>query len=345
MAPRKIPASIILAPRELKHFRRWQNLYTTRKPSEQMCLPTAVEYHDFQQWLRRQDSGYFSDVFDDLSDYVKPIRNSSSTGTIEHPYAVVCHHAMHPITAGQLRSRCPVCTVDLHLTYVRVLTEALKAVGGRPPSCTLTASDHQVTVYEAWSQGKIGALQELSNLEVMAAKEAEWASQHPNFQLHEVQTASMALDLYWFEHGGYIASSISKKTETLVVFAGDTVYEPGRPQAYYWTRSPRYEPGKYTCEDGQMHDGEDDVSEDSEDYYHAPVSQVKSAAETGPKPSSLTSPDEPHSPASTDDYDAIDGEGEWEDSDEEGLDDEDSEGGFIHFEIEIETSFIIFADD
>jgi len=144
----------------------------------------------------------------------------------------------------------------MHVKYMHVLSQALENAGGRAPSCTLTSSEHQDTVYNAWCKGKIGALKELSIIENMAAQEAEWSARHPEEGHENVQTASKALDLYWAETTGRIDEPPRPKRDSAVAFAEDTDFEPGRPNPYFHRRSPRYEPGKYTVvdDDGDDHD-------------------------------------------------------------------------------------------
>lgn len=331
-----MPANIILSPREMKHYRRWQHLYTTLRPAQQGYLPTATEYDDFQQWLKRQDSGYFSDVFDDISSHTKANRPAPRAASLELPVATACCHTMHPVTRGQWRSRCPVCTIDVHLNYMKLLSEALVAAGGRAPSCTLTASEYQDTIYKAWCQGKICTLKELSEVETLAMKEVEWSVEHPGTEFNDIQTATKALRLYWFEINGSLEGKPSNKKGNTVVFSEETCFEPGRAQAYYWRRSPRYEPGKYTIPNQQEEDGA--ISEDSEDYDQEALVRFGVVDDNGRDAPTLVDEDQ-------DEDDSL----EWEDIDS---DDESSELNYQYAEddhhyseIDGEASFIVFAND
>ncbi|EUC34497.1 hypothetical protein COCCADRAFT_93268 [Bipolaris zeicola 26-R-13] len=342
MAHPKIPASVILSPRELKLYKRWQCLHANIRPNEQGYIPTAGEYEDFQQWLKRQDSGYFSDIFDDITGHIAPPASETTKSTSNSPVASVCQHTMHPTAAGQLQSRCPVCTIDMHVKYMHVLSQALENAGGRAPSCTLTSSEHQDTVYNAWCKGKIGALKELSVIENMAAQESEWSARHPEESHENVQTASKALDLYWAETTGHVDERPRPKRDSAVAFAEDTDFEPGRPNPYFHRRSPRYEPGKYTVVDDDGDDDDEDmISEDSEDYSHAKSCHVTGAEE--PVAELLESF---QNLDTVDDIEDDDGDSDWEDveSDDE-YSDEDSEGSCTYWEVEEEASFIVFGED
>jgi hypothetical protein len=348
MSSTKIPASVIMPPRELKQYKRWQCLHTNVRPAEQGYIPTAYEYEDFQQWLKRQDSGYFSDVFDDITGHIPLCRSEKTASSFDSPVASICQHAMHPVAAHQQQSRCPVCVIDLHVRYMNVLSDALKSAGGRAPSCTLTSSEHQDTVYSAWCKGKINTLKELSRLEAMVEEEAKWSAQHPEARHEEMQTAAKAVELYWSETAGCLEKLPCSKKQATVIFAQDTDFAPGRPNPYFHRRSPRYEPGKYTVVDEEEQE-EDLISEDSEDYAQVKIHHV--GVTEGSVNESLIPNDEESRPVfdSIDEIEDDDGDSDWEDidSDEESSEygDEFGEGDGIYFEVEEEASFIVFGDD
>lgn len=341
-ARKEMPASVILPSCELKHYRRWQRLYSSLPRAKQGYVSTAEEYEDFQQWRKKQDSGYFSDVFDDISDHIMPICLDASTSQLKLPMAAICHHAMHPITMGQVRPRCPVCTIDMHLNYLKVLSQALAAAGGRAPSCTLTVSEHQDTMYNAWSHEKICMLKELSDLERMAEQEAEWLTNHPGTSIGDTNTATKALELYWFESNAWQEVKPNTEKEKRVDFTEDTDFLPGRPQAYYWKRSPRYQPGKYASI-GTQDEDEGAVSEDSKDYAPLAIFRFISAQES--RSEELSGVKEPPQTK------VLDGEFQEEDddSDWEDVESDDESSDFVEdnivYEIEDETSFVVFADD
>ncbi|KAF2133632.1 hypothetical protein P153DRAFT_332636 [Dothidotthia symphoricarpi CBS 119687] len=336
-----ISASIIFSSRELKQYRRWQRLYTTLDSAQHGYVPTAIEYEEFQQWLRKQDSGYFSDIFEDVSSHVQPIKSGSRTCTIEPPVAYLCRHRMHPFDAGTLKPRCPVCTIDVHLNYMNVLTRTLQGAGGRAPSCTLQASEHQENVYQVWSLEKLSTVQQLSKLEQLAEQEAQWSANHPEQKYEDIKTARHALELYWSEMGTCKETKLPKKKIHSVSFTKDTEDGPGRPQEYYWRRSPRYESGKYTVSKsdeeqaeagsrhvfGQHREEEDNVSEDSEDYSQAP---------------GLRDDD------SFDEVPDDDGDSDWEDiesDDEDGKKRNGVERDYVFFEEMDECNFVVFGED
>jgi hypothetical protein len=329
-----LSAGLIFGPEELKQFRRWQRLHTTLKPTECGILPNAIEYEDFQQWLKKQDSGYFSDVFDDIYEHIRP-----STSSSEPTVASWCRHRVHPVEARQQLTRCPVCTIDAYINYMRVLTRSLHGVNGRPLPSTGTPSDQQENLYLAWSQGKLSTLREVRELEVLSEKEAKWRIEHQEVLGEDVQSASKALDLYWLETTEFASTTPSSTKKTKIQFAEDTNFLPGRPADYFLRRSLRYEPGKYTIPD-EEHEDDADVSEDSEDYASARVLVLGGPPEQDmPEGIASTDLEDPF-----DDLEDDDGDSDWEDIDSDE-DQDPSEGSYISFEEDTESSFIVFSND
>lgn len=338
----QIPASTILPTCELKHYRRWQRLYSNLKPAQQGYIPTAIEYDEFQQWLKRQDSGYFSDVFDDIIDHVERSTQDQITADDVLPIAPICRHTVHPLAAHRKLSRCVVCSIDVHISYLKLLQRALRNAGGRAPPCTLTTSDHQANAYKALVIGKLSALKELAELEFLAEQEATWSSQHPDAVPEDVQTAQKALELYWSETDGTTDSKPPSPKKKKVVFTHDTSDEPGRPEAYFYRKSPRYEPGKYAVSVLPDEHDDDAVSEDSEDYYQA---RPKTSFSSYIEELDILQDDEiPFA-----DLDEDDGDSEWEDIDS---DEEESHftlayGAYEYASDSVEesASFVVFSDD
>ncbi|KAF1921265.1 hypothetical protein BDU57DRAFT_44648 [Ampelomyces quisqualis] len=258
-----LPAGLIFTAREQKQYRRWQILYTSLKSTEFGLIPTATEYENFQQWLKKQDSGYFSDVFDDIYEHIKP-----STASSEPTIASLCRHPLHPIATGQSHLRCPVCQIHIHINYMRLLTRMLHSANGRPLPRTGTPSEQQENLYLAWCQGKLSTLRQVCELEELSLREEEWSRTHADTLREATQSATKALELYWFETAECLSIKQRSTKNKNVTFAQDTNFLPGRPTDYFLKRSPRYEPGKYTGDD---QDDDDDVSEDSEDYSSARV--------------------------------------------------------------------------
>jgi hypothetical protein len=362
-----VSANAIFTPRELKQYKRWQNLHTTLRPNEQGFLPSADEYEDFQQWYRKQDSGYFSDVFEDVAEHIKP------PSTDEPPTAILCRHLLHPTTADQLRKRCPVCTIDMYIGYIRALEKALKDAGGRAPRAAMQATtEHQEGLYAAFVLGKLETLRCLTELEQMAEQEQEWQAEHPNWKNNEVRTARQALDLYWSEAFAVPkAQSRQSRKPKAVQFAPDTEFDERRPQHYFHRKSNRYTPGKYAS---NIHDEKDDqeelVSEDSEDYSRAPILLEQGPSEAGVNSVNYYDPvqtvgvltdalrwseagirkaetaivgsyDPPRLELSDDDDDEEDDD----DSDWEEMDDDETDGSdYIYFEAEEECSYVVFGN-
>lgn len=348
----RIPVEGVLSNRQITHYKRWQNLCTTLKPSQQGFLPTATEYADFQLWMKTQDSGYFSDfdIMEGSSAHSPKTGNPRNAGH-RTPVAAICHHKMHPISAERPPPRCPVCVIALHTNYVKFLMEALLAAGGHKPKCTLTTSQLQDNIYQVWCREKVSTMQTLLTLNQMARKEADWSAEHSHPRLHGVRSAAEALNIYWFDISGMQDTVTSSRKTVAVTFADDTNFELGRPQAYYMKRSLRYEPGKYTVSD-PVHEDEDDgsITEDSEDYNDDPLPAIRlSHHETG-QTSSSKSDDCTNSKAHDQQEEDESDEGDWADMD---YDDSDSDSASDDYETDDEdhdepggdASYIVFSDD
>jgi hypothetical protein len=336
----KLPASLIFTPRELKQYRKWQNLCTSLKPSDCGHIPSAIEYDNFQQWLKKQDSGYFSDVFDDIYDHIKPATSPSKPAV-----ASLCQHTLHPMET-QPHLRCPVCAIDIHVNYMKLLTRQLNSANGRPLPSTGTPSEQQENLYLAWSQGKLSALRQVCELEELSTKEAEWAKKHPEILCEGVQSASKALDLYWFETAECQSTKeCSTKKKKSITFADDTNFLPGRPADYFLKRSPRYEPGKYTIIDDEQEDP-DVVSEDSEDYTGARVFVLSGPEDKEELVNAETPEGLVQGGGLLYELEDDDGDSDWEDIDS---DEESDDGSYVCFEEDEDedenTNFIVFSAD
>ncbi|KAF1933001.1 uncharacterized protein M421DRAFT_25777, partial [Didymella exigua CBS 183.55] len=332
-----VSANAIFTPREFKQYRRWQNLHTTLRPNEQGFLPTADEHEDFQQWLRKQDSGYFSDVFEDVAEHIK------TPTADEPPTAILCRHMMHPSTAGHLVKRCPVCTVDMYISYMRALEKALKGAGGRAPRAAMQATtEQQEALYAAFMMGKLEVLHCLEEFEQQAEEEQRWREHHKDWKNEDVRTASQALDLYWSEAFALVGLQPSQpKKKKSVKFTPGTEFCVSRPEEYFKRRSPRYTPGKYTVrmqddEDEEVEEeGEEMVSEDSEDY--APGIRKAEATPIG-------SFEIPRLELMDDEEEDEDGDDD-SDCDWDMQDDETDGSDYIYFEAEEDCSFVVFGED
>lgn len=182
----------------------------------------------------------------------------------------------------------------------------------------------------------------------MADDEANWSVEHPETSLHDANTATKALELYWFESNGFEEVKSTTKKEKRVRFTDDTDFQPRRPQAYYWKRSPRYEPGEYATVELQDQE-EDAVSEDSEDYteivdLHTTTSEISRNGEPLSEVKAI-----PHSEHCSGDLEEDDGDIDWEDVESDGENlvpgyaASDSDSNCI--EIEELSNFILFTDD
>ncbi|KAF3007459.1 hypothetical protein E8E13_004400 [Curvularia kusanoi] len=357
-----VSATAIFTPRELKQYKRWQNLHTTLRPDEQGYLPSADDYEDFQQWSRKQDSGYFSDIFEDVAEHIKP------PSADEPPAAILCRHLLHPAIFGQLRKRCPVCTMDMHIGYMRALEKALKEAGGRAPRAAMQATtEYQESLYAAFVIGKLETLRCLSELEQMAEQEEKWHAEHSNWENTEVRTASQALDLYWSEVFAvpHARPQLSKNTKA-ITFASDTEFEERRPQHYFHRKSSRYTPGKYAPQNQVAEEDEEElVSEDSEDYSRAPIMLEQGPSEAGVnvinlydavqtigvltdalrwseagvrKAEAVQVGSYESSRLELSDDDDDDDDSDWE------MEDDETDQSYIYFEAEEDCSFVVFGD-
>jgi len=222
---------------------------------------------------------------------------------------------------------------------MQVLARALANAGGHAPSCTLTSSDHQETVYNAWCKGKIRTLKELSKLETMAEEEVAWSARHPEAKHEDIQTAAKAVNLYWTETIGCIEDPAHSKKKATVAFAEGTDFAPGRPNPYFHRRSPRYEPGKYTVEHPEEEDPEEDETPEDPDESSQGKSHFSPTEESGLD--TKDAEEEEEASHILDEPIDDDGDSDWEDLESED-EDEDSDCG-SYYEIE-ETSFIVFGD-
>lgn len=340
-----LPASLILTPREQKQYRRFQSQTSTLAPKNQGRLPTAVEYADFRLWLAKRDSGYLSDTpLADIAYYAERASQKNEKDGITS----VCGHALHP-THTQKAERCPVCTVDVHITYMKVVTDALEAAGGLVKQ-RWEAADTDSPALQAWYIGKLAWLKELGRLEDLASKERAYATPLSGQATSEIKTATEALEMYWtsMEANPSMIRAASMKKAGTVGFCPETSFELGRDQRYFWRKSPRYEAGgKYSSsstddEDEEQDKEEDEASHESQNAYEA---QSILASDTARKAVPLA-----HS-AAVDEEDASDEEAsdlEDEDSDEEEEDDEDEDEDEDETldedeeEIEVEGSFVVF---
>ncbi|KAF2687113.1 hypothetical protein K458DRAFT_186027 [Lentithecium fluviatile CBS 122367] len=272
MAPATtIPASLILTSHEQKHYRRYQRTNTTLDAHQQGFLPTAKEYTVFQCWLKQRDSGYFSDApLPVLAPYVRAPFFKDNVGKV----ASLCQHTLHPSHSGDEQSCCPICTVEMHVRYVRLLKKHIRRSDQNVRQQWEDSPDRD-PVLEAWRAGKLAILRAIGQLEDHAVKEQHWTSMHPDECTENAKTAQHALQLYYatLEQDSMSASPQSSESESSsaasatssasspmtsqntstgakkerrsVSFDSDTSFTLGRPPPYFWRKHPRYEAGKY----------------------------------------------------------------------------------------------------
>jgi hypothetical protein len=226
---------------------------------------------------------------------------------------------------------------------MRLLTRRFQNGNGRPLPRTGSPSEQQENLYCAWSQAKVKTLGLVRELEDMAAEEIRWSCEHPEVQYDDMKTAAKALEVYWFDTAGCRGQHQCRKRKRTIGFSENTNFSPGRSAAYFLRSSPRYEPGKYTLLKEESV-GDDAVSEDSENYSQATVFVVGGTSAHDQQfldetfaATRIKGPYE--------DLESDDGDSEWEDVNSEEEDDKSSNGSYVCFEAEQETSFVVFAND
>ncbi|KAK3203314.1 hypothetical protein GRF29_112g836925 [Pseudopithomyces chartarum] len=339
-----LPASLIFTPRELKQYRRFQAQTTLLKPKDQGFLPSAAEYADFQAWLAKRDSGYLSDT--PLADIASYVERASGTKE-EKGKATICGHALHPSYKDKAE-RCPVCIVEMHNTFMKVLTVALEDAGGLVAQ-RWEAADREAPALQAWYTNKLAFIRDIHWLEHIAQDEQEYDKQHQAPRCSEdtavePKTAIQAIRLYWDSIEAInTATTASRPSQQKplrsVVFCSETSFEPGRDQHYFWRKSPRYEAGgKYaSSSDCDDQDVEQDTTEVQSSGETCPATAVTKA--TAARVESEDEEDQ------CDDYarDQEDDEDDWEDEDESSEEEEDSEDeGDDYDDDDTDADYIVF---
>lgn len=247
-------ASLIFSGKELQRYCGWlrenyQFDRTTLAP-----LPTAIQYHDFQEWqqCRRMKElnlldtsprfpGLESHICSGLSNV-----NLKDDSQCQRQLARLCRHVLHPAgpRSGRIfADRCPCCLVNIHLRYMEALANAveeLKELAQIDKGWTEKYS----RICEAWVTGKIQVTHLIYCLEEDAQKERHWQNDHPTEQLEDIMSAAEAVDRYWSSLSA-VDLPHAKCARAPVRFTDGTKFDAGRPQAYFKRNSPRYEPGTY----------------------------------------------------------------------------------------------------
>ncbi|KAL1610422.1 hypothetical protein SLS60_002089 [Paraconiothyrium brasiliense] len=343
-----LPASLILTPRAQKQYRRYQSQTSDLPPKRQGRLPNATEYADFQSWLAKRDSGYLSDTpLADIAYYAE----RASEQREEKGKASVCEHTLHP-TYQERAERCPVCTVEVHMTYMKALTVALEATGGLMKQ-RWEATDQDCPVLQAWYAGKLALIKELGRLESLAQDEQDYDQEHQEKEhqqkgnssqaTSEVKTATQALDIYWdsMEANATMRRLPCSEKARTVVFCPETKFEQGRDQLYFWRKSPRYEAGgKYAPpSDDEDHEGE--VKECSETTTSTRRESCAASSDTREVfVLKHDRNDEEESDGESSDLEDDDDDDDEEEGEEEDEDEDDEEN-----DDDVDASFIIFEDE
>ncbi|KAF2274067.1 uncharacterized protein EI97DRAFT_460464 [Westerdykella ornata] len=229
-------ASLLFSGKELQRYFIWHREAYPFPFAHQNRgrLPTATQYHDFQQWQRKrreQELG-LRDVSTMYSDLEKRITcrlsHPREAPLPRHRVARLCKHVLHPITSqSKIKriERCPSCLVDIHLAYMAVLTntrEELKEIAEWDESW----SEKYAQSCDAWNAGKLAAINMIYKLEEDARLESHWRDTHPTDDVFDAMSAAAAVDKYWSSFG-----------------MADVLYV--RRARAPVRHSPRYEPGEY----------------------------------------------------------------------------------------------------
>jgi hypothetical protein len=282
-----LSASILFTPKELRQYLRFRRSTILHlSDSEMNRIPIASEYADFLAWKEKQRTREsHHDLFNpcrsfgDLSAHISSVNETSSAsndGALSLSFAVAkrCGHILHPGTpyphasaTKQLHvERCPVCTVDMHVTYMALLFKALNANGGPFRPRDAPDSQHEA-VFQAWNAGKLNLVQTIYHYEKYAKHEEDfrrcmytnltaWESNSAEEYLQRTYSAKAALNIYHeqvlelkpdFEAEitqQNIEKSSRKCGKRRVNFREGTCFDPSRCHAYFYRKSPRFD-GKY----------------------------------------------------------------------------------------------------
>ncbi|KAF2244060.1 hypothetical protein BU26DRAFT_435151 [Trematosphaeria pertusa] len=304
---RRLPASIIFTPTELKHYRRWQRQTTSLKPQDQGLLPSAFEYADFKAWLARRDSGCFTNSpFDDIAAHpLAPTEPEYVPSDRGFTLAEKCGHPLHPAHPGVrgkseaktceeekegsevqdeiLVLRCPCCVLKAHLRLLVALSEKWTDVGG--PWRQFDQGSVDASLYgdsnRAFHRAKLGLINSAIRFETWADAEAGWEAENLDSDVDAVRqySAGRAWDLY--QKGISFPAHLKQKEEPAtpttkkrkqLSFSPDTPEDTKhRPNLLFSRGCPYYNPeSPHKCPD---QDGWTDTSF-LRDYHYA-ISQCR----------------------------------------------------------------------
>lgn len=348
-----LPASLVLTPRELKQYRRYQSQNSILPAKSHGRLPTATEYADFQSWLAKRDSGYLSDTpLADIACYVE----RASEKREEKGKASVCGHALHP-THKDKAERCPVCLVDAHITYMKALTVALEAAGVLVKQ-RWEAMDQESPALQAWYAGKLALIKEISRLESLAQDEHDYDfmhkhARHTSQAASEVKTATQALEMYWdsMEAKPTMMQAPRRKRAGTVDFCPETSFERGRDQLYFWRKSPRYEAGgKYasSSEEGDDEEPQEAGEEQTGNSTNTPGKVAVVLDHSSREEDEQSDGETNHLEDDDEEEDDVDEDSDSDEEEDEMDDETEVDGSYVVFEYEEVVvqgaEFVVFED-
>jgi hypothetical protein len=262
----------------MKHYLRWQQDEKRVRRGELGKIPTAFEYREYKKWrtARQQEAESFLDVYRFTSQLGEHLRTKTTRDGQQPNVARECNHPLHPAVAdAPFTEMCPCCLMQMHLTYMEVLTTALERFEGSWREPGHSEDSDRERILRAWYVGKLQLLQARQHLEQQAFQEDEWGAQHPEIHISDTVGAGPAIQLYWQSVDAQVSDSETtfKNTGKRVSFGEETDFSPGRPQLYFNRRSPRYEPGKYSAFISDE-DASDEEDLDNTDQYKFGMDQV-----------------------------------------------------------------------
>lgn len=264
-----LPASLVFAPRELKHYRRWQSqtqAYISTKAIG--TLPSALEYGAFKAWREQEkrDAEMASpdplQWSDELFAHLRPDTETPSTESrATRRMRSSCTHDFNVASPENVvdGNECLACIIESHITYMRVLDTILEKAGGLNLPRRKPSPEHE-QAFDAWYTGKIDLAQTLCTIQNLEGLD---------------ESADEALQLYWATIENSLAAPFEEcDKEDLILkrrdsaqlkkvgFTKETNFAEGRDQAYFRKGGPRTEPRDSPIDDEEIED--DGAAEEEE---------------------------------------------------------------------------------
>jgi hypothetical protein len=216
-----LKTSAILAPRDLAKYKAWR--YPTCNPAfladESLLLPTAGEYADLLEWEKRQRAqryGVESEGGEEEDGDEEGGVKGKKCGHVLHPGHpfIIAHKQRQQETGHGKRKegmeegevedggvdRCPMCTLQIHLTLLSELWDKWLEVGGPwralPPG---VHGDFFIKAKRAYYKAKTGLVNAMDNIEDIAHSEAAWELAKPGVHVEETTrkyAATKAVEKY-----------------------------------------------------------------------------------------------------------------------------------------------------